>query len=273
MIAIVGLGTLGVRVAKQLPAGTPLLLIDYDTVEEENLGTQYPAEALGLPKVEACRRLYHHDASIIHKHIDVTTIGVLAEAELVIDCTDNMLARYLINDYCAREGIPWIHSAMSDTAGTVAAFVPGGPCFACVYPKGTGETCTRDFARGIADHTAQVAVQEAEHVQRTLATRFIRVGIHDATPFAITKRAGCPTCAGNYTYLELAPQAFYITYCQNAHCMAAKPLKHSHEHGTPKEQVVNGIPVSVFPNGEIHFHQHADDDVLFAIAKHVYMKQ
>jgi hypothetical protein len=52
--------------------------------------------------------------------------------------------------------------------------------------------------------------------------------------------------------------------------MAAKPFKHLHDHGRPKTLVVKGMPLELFPNGEIHFHAEAEDDDLYKIAEETY---
>jgi molybdopterin-synthase adenylyltransferase len=271
MIALVGLGLLGSRVCKQLPPDIPVLLVDYDTVEQENLHRQYPQEGLGMRKVDAAKTLFARHAQIVHKHIDVTTVGLLAEATLVIDCTDNLLVRYTINDFCSREGIPWIHSAMNDHVGTVAVFLPEGPCFQCLYPKGAGEACTRAANTALADKVASVVVQEAKLLLAGQeASHFIRVTANDKVVLALAKNKHCLACNGIYQYLDLKSDAFYITYCQNSNCMAAKPHRHSHDHGTPQHRTVQGIPLQVFPNGEIHFLKHADEDLLYRIAREVY---
>ncbi len=272
MIVVVGLGMLGSRVCKLLPAHIPLLVIDFDTVQRKNIGLQYPAQALGMKKVDAAK-LYAPHAQTVHKHIDVTTVGLLQEASLVIDCTDNLVSRYVINDFCSREGIPWIHTAMNDTVGTVAVFLPEGPCFSCVYPHGKGETCTSAANTTIADSVASVAVHECLRlIKKPDGSHFIRITKNGKTAMAMTKNPRCETCNGVYTHLELKPRSFYITYCTNSKCMAAKPLKHSHDHGVATTREVDGIPLSIYPNGEIHFHKEADADILYTIAEKVYKK-
>jgi molybdopterin/thiamine biosynthesis adenylyltransferase len=270
MITIVGLGVLGSRVCQHLPKDIDILLIDFDIVHEENIGLQYPQECIEMKKVEAARILWQPRAQALHKHIDVTTVGLLKDASLVIDCTDNMLTRYIINDFCFREGIPWVHAAMSDTLGTVATFIPDGPCFACVYPEGHGETCSRQFNKAVADHTASIAAHEALHLIKHPVSKFVRVLPTSMQVLEMSVRKNCPTHAGIYPYLQHKPQSFYITYCNNADCMAAKPLRHLHDRGAAKEFILHGKHVQLFPNGEIHFHNATSEDDLHAIAEEIY---
>ena len=55
--------------------------------------------------------------------------------DLVLDCTDNFAARYLINDFCLRHQLPWIFAGISQFSGQCALFTPGGPCFRCLFPE------------------------------------------------------------------------------------------------------------------------------------------
>ncbi len=271
MIVLIGLGMLGTKVCPLLPESVPLLLVDYDVVSKANVPNQYPRDAIGIAKVEAARTLFAPRAQIVHKHIDLSTVGVLAGATLVIDCTDNLTTRFVLNDYCAREGIPWIHAAMNDEVGTVATFLPNSPCFSCIYNPGTGEVCSAAASVELSKKIAEVVSLEVNKIRKNrAAAHFTRITEKVTATFAVEKRPGCKTCSGQYLFLEKPSKGYYITYCVAAHCLAAKPLKHRHDHGAPKKRLVRGIPLEVYPNGEIHFLAHADEDVLSSIADEVY---
>ncbi len=56
---------------------------------------------------------------------------LLTGADLILDGTDNFETRYLINDYCVREGIPWVYGAAVGSYGIVMPVIPGAlglPC-------------------------------------------------------------------------------------------------------------------------------------------------
>jgi adenylyltransferase/sulfurtransferase len=143
-VLIVGLGGLGCPVATYLAAagiGT-LGLIDADRVQRSNLHRQtlYTEADLDAPKVErAAARL-----KALNPHITLQTAEarltesnaptLLADYDLVIDCTDNLPARYVINDAATAAGIPWIYGAISGYEGQVTCFTPGGPCYRCLFP-------------------------------------------------------------------------------------------------------------------------------------------
>jgi molybdopterin/thiamine biosynthesis adenylyltransferase len=271
MITIVGLGVLGTRVLKRLSEYENVAVIDYDIVEEKNIRLQYPLAAVGMRKIDAAREFIRKDIDATHKHIDWSTAGLLRQSEIVIDCTDNMLVRYVINDYCAKNGIPWIHAAVSDCAGSVAAIVPGGACYQCIYPRGKGEVCTVDMDTAIADRVADIVVSELARIRSEETPRFIRVSANGAQALAVQQKKGCPTCEGTYRYLH--PHDYYITFCQTANCMSAKPVrKEHHDRGYGTDLIVQDVPITLFANGEIHFHKHANDDDLHAIAEQVYLQ-
>jgi len=58
--------------------------------------------------------------SAVKEFLSVQNADVLlADCGLVLDCTDNMIARNVINDYCAKQKKIWIYSAASGTSGNV----------------------------------------------------------------------------------------------------------------------------------------------------------
>ena len=55
--------------------------------------------------------------------------------DLVVDCTDNYAARYLINDVCRICGIPMIHGSITAFQGQAAVFCrDDGPTYRCLFP-------------------------------------------------------------------------------------------------------------------------------------------
>ena len=62
------------------------------------------------------------------------TESLLPGGDLVLDGTDNDATRYLINQVCVRQGIPWVFAAVDESYGLAMAIVPGQtPCFCCVF--------------------------------------------------------------------------------------------------------------------------------------------
>ncbi len=145
---VVGCGALGSAQAELLArAGVGTLrLVDRDVLELHNLQRQqlYDEDDVRarLPKAAAAaRRLRRINSAIqIDEHVaDVTphTVLRLVEgADLLLDGTDNLDTRYLLNDAAVKVGVPWVYGGVLGTEGTVLAVRPGrGPCLRCLFSE------------------------------------------------------------------------------------------------------------------------------------------
>ncbi len=198
--AIVGVGATGAATAGLLTrAGIGrLTLIDRDFVEPSNLQRQVlfneEDARQSLPKAEAARlhlRRVNHDIAIESHIADLVPgniVDLLSGVHLVLDGTDNFETRYLLNDFCVREGIPWIYTAavgayaatmnilpregdgQEDGQGAAAKSpwllqVEPTACLACLFPApptGAVETCETAGILGTAVNVAaSLAVTEA----------------------------------------------------------------------------------------------------------------
>jgi molybdopterin/thiamine biosynthesis adenylyltransferase len=191
--AIVGVGATGAAAAGLLArAGVGrLTLIDRDFVEPSNLQRQMlfdEADAReALPKAEAARQhleRINSGVSVVARIADMVPGNVeelLADADIVLDCTDNFETRYLLNDLCVRDGRPWIYAA---AVGAYAATMNVLPrrlrglevsvsedgvaptaCLACIFPQppaGDLETCeTAGILATAVNLAASLQVTEA----------------------------------------------------------------------------------------------------------------
>lgn len=163
-VAIVGCGALGTVEAELLArAGVGRLrLIDRDFVEASNLQRQFlysesDAEE-ALPKaVAAAKRIAQINSEVEVEPMvaDLTPASaedLLEEVDLIVDGTDNFEARFLMNDFAVREGLPWIYAAAVGSYGLKLPIVPGQTaCLRCVYPEppqGAQPTCETDGVLG-----------------------------------------------------------------------------------------------------------------------------
>ncbi|MFY9465209.1 MAG: ThiF family adenylyltransferase [Sediminibacterium sp.] len=131
-VLIVGMGGLGCPVLQYLVAagvGT-IGIMDGDTVSMSNLHRQllFHAGELGQPKVKlAAEKMKEQDSSIlVQAYPYALTVSnaaeVVADYDLVIDATDNFMAKYLINDVCVLLNKPWIYGAVSQYQGQLSVF-------------------------------------------------------------------------------------------------------------------------------------------------------
>ncbi len=224
---IVGCGALGTVQAGLLArAGIGTLrLIDRDYVEESNLQrqvlyTESDAEA-GLPKAEAARRhlLEANSGVVIEAFVsDLNPANVeelLGGVDVVLDATDNFETRLLINDFCVRDGIPWIYGAAVGAYGIAMPILPGlSACFRCIYPEppsGAQPTCETSGVMGpvtslIASIQAMEALKilagKADQVRRKIFTANLWNG--PVREVSMPGRdADCPACGRReFPYLE-----------------------------------------------------------------------
>lgn len=146
-VLVVGCGALGGILAETFfRAGVgELVLVDRDVVELSNLPRQVlfaerHARA-GTPKALAARETLEAiggptriEAHV--RHVEARNLELLAgDADLVLDGTDNLATRYLLNDFCVERGLPWVYAGVVGSSGLVLPVVPGrGACLACVFP-------------------------------------------------------------------------------------------------------------------------------------------
>ncbi|RLI09342.1 adenylyltransferase [Candidatus Bathyarchaeota archaeon] len=142
-VVVVGVGGLGCPAATYLVAAGVgrMRLVDGGEIALTDLNRQflYSREDVGKPKVEvAAERLGELNPYVevepIGEELDERNVGDLLEgADLVVDGLDNWRTRFLVNEACVREGIPFIHAGVRGFYGQMTTIVPGeGPCLRCI---------------------------------------------------------------------------------------------------------------------------------------------
>src|SRR5712692_5753708 len=144
-VMVVGLGGLGVPAVVYLAsAGVGRVgIADSDVVEMSNLQRQFifSKADLGRRKVDAAEE----KLSLVNPEITVTphpvrldssnAMEVIQEYDVVIDATDNLPTRYLINDACVLQSKPDVFASALGFDGQASVFsTPNGPCYRCLYP-------------------------------------------------------------------------------------------------------------------------------------------
>ncbi len=224
---VVGLGALGSGVADLLArAGVGRIrLIDRDYVDESNLGRQtlYDEEDCRqmLPKaVAAARRLREVNSEVEYEPRvqDLNARNVeeaIRGADVVVDGSDNFETRYLLNETCVKQGIPWVYGACVGSVGMSFTVLPGvGPCFRCFVPQSPapGELPTCDTAGILSPAASAVAALEVAQALRLLLAKaddavtrlkYVDVWSGELLALALARDPYCPSCVrGEFPYLE-----------------------------------------------------------------------
>ncbi|OCJ20219.1 molybdopterin-synthase adenylyltransferase MoeB [Serratia sp. 14-2641] len=143
-VLIVGLGGLGCAAAPYLAAAGVghLTLVDFDTVSLSNLQRQilHRDDRIGMEKVESARI----ELSAINPHIRIDTLDTqlddeqmaaqIAACDVVLDCTDNVATRDMLNSLCHAQRKPLVSGAAIRMEGQLSVFTyqPEQPCYRCL---------------------------------------------------------------------------------------------------------------------------------------------
>ncbi len=153
-VAIVGMGGLGCPAAQSLiTAGVgKLILIDGDIVELSNLHRQplYGADDLNRLKVEVAKeRLEQLNNKAVIVPIDnyfneENGMNFIQDANVIIDATDNIQARQLIDKFSKEANVPMVYGGLFRYEGQVAILNVNGSSGYCeLFPESPsgGDTC------------------------------------------------------------------------------------------------------------------------------------
>ncbi|MCA8981498.1 MAG: ThiF family adenylyltransferase [Planctomycetes bacterium] len=218
-VLLVGCGALGGVIAQNLTRSGvgELVLVDRDIVELSNLPRQVLFEDRhareGTLKVEAAAetlariggptRFETHAA-----HLDADNLEDLADdCDLILDGTDNLGTRYLLNDYAILEGVPWVYGGVVGSGGLVMAVLPDrGPCLRCLFPEPppAASLPTCDTAGVLLPAVATIASLQSglalrllvEGADTRLETALLEVDVWsgELRRLRLGRQAQCPCC-------------------------------------------------------------------------------
>ena len=159
---IIGAGGLGAPAALYLAAGGVgrLTICDFDAVDLTNLQRQiiHTTQSVGLNKAVSAQQAL----TAINPEVTVQTIDrrmdaaeltrLAAEADVVIDCSDNFETRYALNQVCVTLRKPLVSGAAIGFEGQVTVFDrrnDDSPCYHCLFPDMGAEEAMRCAENGV----------------------------------------------------------------------------------------------------------------------------
>lgn len=142
-VLIIGAGGLGSPVALYLAAAGVgrLGIVDGDCADLSNLQRQviHDTPSVGMPKVESAARrisalnpeicVEPHNLFLTPENID----EIIAAYDFVIDATDSLTGKFMINDACVHAAKPLCHGAIFRYQGHLTTILPGSPCYRCLF--------------------------------------------------------------------------------------------------------------------------------------------
>jgi adenylyltransferase/sulfurtransferase len=214
-VLVVGVGGLGSPAALYLAAsgiGT-LGLVDADRVDVTNLQRQvlFDSASVGRLKVEAARERLQ----ALNPCVDVRThalevraanvLDLLRQYDVVLDGTDHIPTRYVVNDACVLLRKPLVSAAIHRFEGQAMTYLPGrGPCYRCLYrevPDGLVPNCADAGVLGVLPGVlgslqATEAIKIIVGAGETLCGRLLVYDALDLTfrEFRFERRRDCAVC-------------------------------------------------------------------------------
>jgi len=224
-VLVIGAGGLGTPASVYLAAAGVgrIGVVDEDVVEKSNLHRQtiYTEEDIGkLKAVVAAERLQS-----VNPHIKVephkvrlsssNALDIMRDYDIVIDCTDNFPARYLINDACVLLGKPDVYASIFRFDGQASTFHSRkGPCYRCLFPEPPPPDNVQDCAvAGVLGVLPGImgSIQAIESIKLMIGMGdplFGRLLVFNATDMTFNelrfkKNPDCPVCGEQPTVRNL----------------------------------------------------------------------
>jgi len=159
-VLVIGAGGLGAPALQYLAAagiGT-IGVIDDDVVENSNLQRQviHTDDRIGMPKVFSAQAAMTAQNPFVtvrpyHRRLTADIAAELfADYDVILDGTDDVATRYLVNQTAVDARLPLVSAALSQWEGQISVFDPanGAPCYACVFPKAAADGLAPSCAEG-----------------------------------------------------------------------------------------------------------------------------
>ncbi len=216
-VLIIGAGGLGSPVALYLgSAGVGhITVVDDDTVDMTNLQRQvaHTMARVGQPKVNSIQVAIEAinpnvQVTPLQKRADAALLhGLVAQADVVVDCCDNFATRHTLNAACVAHKKPLVSGAAIRFDGQITVYDsrnPLSPCYACVFPPEATFEETRCATMGVFAPLVGIigSLQAAEALQlisgagRPLTGRLLMLDGRsmEFTEVRVSRHANCPVC-------------------------------------------------------------------------------
>jgi len=217
-VLVIGLGGIGCATTSYLAcAGVgQILLCDFDTVDETNLGRQTlygPSDIGEFKAVRAASRLAAMNPDVRLTEIpDRLSNAAMAEAvdqaDVVLDGCDNFSTRFQVNAAAVSQKTLLVSGAAIRFEGQLAVFGPDydtSPCYRCLY-KEADETLENCAGNGVLGPVpGVVGSMMAVEALKSLAGIDVmpgRLSLYDALAsewrtINVRKSKKCPTCSSS----------------------------------------------------------------------------
>ena len=215
---VIGAGGLGSPVALFLASAGigRLTLVDDDAVDLTNLQRQiaHTHDRIGRRKADSARAAVLAiapalDVVALAQRVDASALAdLVADADVVLDCSDNFPTRQAINAACVAAGVPLVSGAAIGFDGQISVWdtrQPDAPCYACAFPPASAPPEVRCATMGVFAPLVGIigAMQAAEALKlvagigTSLAGKLQMLDARDMgwTQIRVPRDSACPVCA------------------------------------------------------------------------------
>lgn len=243
-VLIVGAGGLGSPASLYLAAagvGT-LGIVDHDRVDLSNLQRQllFDTASVGASKAlsaQARLRALNPQINVIAHELELAAanaLDLLRQYDFVIDGSDRLSTRYLVNDACVLLRRPLISAAIHRFEGQAMTYLPGhGPCYRCLFPEaaaGVVPNCAEAGVLGVLPGVLG-ALQATEAIKLILGIGTPLIGrllTYDALAmqwheFRFMRREDCAVCGTRPTIKTLADTEAHCPALPRGPCERLEP--------------------------------------------------
>jgi molybdopterin/thiamine biosynthesis adenylyltransferase len=225
---VIGAGGLGSPAALYLASAGigQLTIVDHDSVDLTNLQRQiaHTTERVGQPKAESARATLNainpecQVTALVERADDARLAALVAQHDVVLDCTDNFRTRHAVNRACVAHAVPLVSGAVIRFDGQVSVFdtrpagagegeagaAARGPCYSCLFPQDQAFEDVACSTMGVFAPLVGVvgAMQAAEALKlvmgigESLSGRLLLLdGLRmEWNSISITRNDSCPVC-------------------------------------------------------------------------------
>ncbi|MBR5429100.1 MAG: HesA/MoeB/ThiF family protein [Firmicutes bacterium] len=237
-VLVIGAGALGSPALLYLAAaGVGCLgIADFDTVDVSNLQRQiiHDHSRLGINKALSAAETIRELNADVHTEPFAEMVtpdnisALISDYDFIVDATDSIEAKLLINDACVLGKRPFVHAGAARFDGQVMTYIPGqGPCLRCLLgpepPHQGGNQCALYGVLGAATGIlgsieAAEAIKYLLGIGQTLCGRvlFLR-GLEMRISCAeLARDPSCPLCGSRPAIHDLNERAddYHFDRCE-----------------------------------------------------------
>jgi len=239
-VLIIGAGGLGAPAGLYLAAagvGT-IGIVDGDNVDLSNLQRQviHHTDDVGVEKIksaEAKMLAINPDVKVktYRQWVKAGNIrGIVKDYDFVIDGTDNFAAKFLVNDACYFEKIPFSHAGILRFDGQLLTVLPGETtCYRCIFdgppPANAVPSCSQAGVLGVLAGVVG-SLQATEAIKYLLGLGGLLTGTlltynalsMDFRKVQLNRNPDCPLCGKNPKITELKDEEQIVCDLNNCEC-------------------------------------------------------